>query len=380
MKHGALRTWFIVHKWTSLACTLFLLLLCLTGLPLIFWEQISQLTGAEVEPPPIAAGARPANVDALVAQAVAKFPGDVPLFFGWDDHSHAVYVNTGKEPSTPPAQMNTVVMDGYTGQDMQAAPFNTGVMYVIYRLHTDLYAGLPGYLFLGVMGLLFVISTVSGLVLYAPFMKKQPFGVFRTDRSRRLAWLDLHNLLGAATLIWVLVVGVTGIINTVAGPLEALWQARAVSEFAARYEGRPLPTRFASVDEAIRTARAAQPEMKPSFVSWPGTGYSGDHHYGVFMVGDTPLTERLFQPVLIDARTGELTAQPKAPWYITMLLVSQPLHFGDYGGLPLRIIWALLDLMAIAILISGVVLWLRKARDSSRYERLKRAHLQAEPS
>jgi uncharacterized iron-regulated membrane protein len=160
MKHGALRTWFVVHKWTSLACTLFLLLLCLTGLPLIFWEQISHLTGAEVEPPPIAAGARPANVDALVAQAVAKFPGDVPLFFGWDDHSHAVYVNTGKEPSTPPAQMNTVVMDGYTGQDMQAAPFNTGVMYVIYRLHTDLYAGLPGYLFLGVMGLLFVISTV----------------------------------------------------------------------------------------------------------------------------------------------------------------------------------------------------------------------------
>jgi uncharacterized iron-regulated membrane protein len=377
MKHGALRSWFVVHKWTSLVCTLFLLLLCLTGLLLIFAEEIGHLTGAETEPRAVPAGAQPANVDSLVAQALAKYPGDVPLFFGWDDHAGTVYVNSGEVPSTPPPQMNTVVMDRYTGQDMEAPQFNTGFMYVILRLHTDLYAGLPGYLLLGAMGVLFVVSTVSGLVLYAPFMKKQPFGVLRTDRSRRLAWLDLHNLLGAATLIWVLTVGVTGAINTIAGPLEAAWQANAVSEFAARYEGQPTPARFVPVDQAIRTARAAEPDMKPAFVSWPGTGYSGDHHYGVFMVGDTPLTERLYQPVLIDAATGELTARPKAPWYITMLLVSQPLHFGDYGGLPLKIIWGLLDLMAITILISGVVLWLRKAGDKSRYERLRAAHAEA---
>jgi len=38
--------------------------------------------------------------------------------------------------------------------------------------------------------------------------------------------------------------------------------------------------------------------------------------------------------------------------------VSQPLHFGDYGGLPLKIVWALLDLIAIVVLGSGVYLWL----------------------
>lgn len=373
MKHGSLRGWFLVHKWTSLVCTLFLLLLCITGLPLIFAEEIGHLTGADVEPPPVAAGAQPLNVDHLVAQALKKYPGDMPLFFGWDGHSSGVYVNTGAEPSTPPAKMNTVVMDGYTGRDMQAPQFNTGFMYVILRLHTDLYGGLVGFLFLGVMGLLFVASTVSGVVLYAPFMKKQPFGVFRTDRSRRLAWLDLHNLLGAATMIWVLTVGVTGAINTVAGPLQSAWQASAVSTFAAQYEGRQPPARLASVDAAIRTARAAEPGMRPAFVSWPGTGYSGDHHYGVFMSGDTPVTKQLYRPVLIDAQTGALTAAPHPPWYITMLLLSQPLHFGNYGGLPLKIIWALLDLAAIAILVSGLVLWLRKSDDKQRLRRLETA-------
>ena len=40
MTTRALRTWYLVHKWTSLISTVFLLLLCLTGLPLIFHEEI----------------------------------------------------------------------------------------------------------------------------------------------------------------------------------------------------------------------------------------------------------------------------------------------------------------------------------------------------
>ncbi|MDG2522167.1 PepSY domain-containing protein [Caulobacter segnis] len=374
MKHGTLRSWFWVHKWTSLLCTLFLLLLCVTGLPLIFSEEIGHLTGSAVEPAPPSAGSKPLNVDDLVATANAKYPADVPLFFGWDPHSTGVYVNLGAEPSTPAPKMNTVVMDSHTARDMEAPQFNTGFMYVLLRLHTDLYGGLVGYLFLGVMGLLFVVSTVSGVVLYAPFMKKQPFGVFRTDRSRRLAWLDLHNLLGAASIVWVLTVGVTGAFNTIAGPLQSAWQADAVSAFAAKYEGRPLPSKLASVHQAIETAKAAEPGMRPAFVSWPGTGYSGDHHYGVFMSGTSPLTAQLYRPVLIDAASGRLTAQPKAPWYITALLLSQPLHFGNYGGLALKFIWALFDLLVIAILVSGVVLWLRKSGDTGRLERLKTAH------
>ena len=40
MTAKTLRTWYLVHKWTSLISTIFLLMLCLTGLPLIFHEEI----------------------------------------------------------------------------------------------------------------------------------------------------------------------------------------------------------------------------------------------------------------------------------------------------------------------------------------------------
>ncbi len=40
--------------------------------------------------------------------------------------------------------------------------------------------------------------------------------------------------------------------------------------------------------------------------------------------------------------------------------VSQPLHFGDYGGVPLQWLWAALDVLTIVVLGSGLVLWLGK--------------------
>ena len=52
----ALRRWSWTHKWSSLVCTVFMLLLCITGLPLIFHHEIGHLLGTEVEAP-----AMPAN-------------------------------------------------------------------------------------------------------------------------------------------------------------------------------------------------------------------------------------------------------------------------------------------------------------------------------
>jgi uncharacterized iron-regulated membrane protein len=46
----------------------------------------------------------------------------------------------------------------------------------------------------------------------------------------------------------------------------------------------------------------------------------------------------MLKPALIDASNGQLTDSRELPWYVKSLLLSQPLHFGDYGGMPLKII------------------------------------------
>ncbi|MBA4752659.1 MAG: PepSY domain-containing protein, partial [Sphingopyxis sp.] len=62
------------------------------------------------------------------------------------------------------------------------------------------------------------------------------------------------------------------------------------------------------------------------------------------------------------AETGRLTEIRDMPWYVKGLFLSVPLHFGDYGGMPLKIIWALLDIAAIVVLWTGLRLWFGRRR------------------
>src|SRR3546814_18718351 len=48
------------------------------------------------------------------------------------------------------------------------------------------------------------------------------------------------------------------------------------------------------------------------------------------------------------------------------MYLSQPLHFGDYAGLPLKLIWGIFDLIAIILLVSGLYLWLGRRGTSLR--------------
>jgi uncharacterized iron-regulated membrane protein len=224
----------------------------------------------------------------------------------------------------------------------------------------DLFAGLAGKLFLGFMGLLLLVSIVTGVVLYAPFMRKLPFGAVRTQRSRRLRWLDLHNLLGIATLAWATVVGATGVVNTLADLAQDHWRDHALQPLLARYQGQdlvPVPE-WAPVQRALEAARARAPGSQVSFIAFPGTSFATPHHFAFYLHGGTPLTGHLNEAVLVDARTAEVTAVPRRPWYLTALQLSQPLHFGDYAGLPMKILWTLLDLVTIVVLASGLSLWL----------------------
>lgn len=375
MQAHTIRTWYFVHKWASLVCTLFMLLLCLTGLPLIFYEEIEHATGTIPTPASMPADTPLAPIDEIVVAAEAAWPGQKVQYVSWDEHEPELAFASLQVPGAPPDEFSVVVADARTGEIIGKPDINSGFMAVMLQLHIDLFAGLPGKLFLGLMGLLLIAAIISGVVLYAPFMRRLDFGTVRRVRGARVKWLDLHNLIGIVTVAWLLVVGGTGVINTWADLVIQFWRYDQLQEMTAPYAGKPPLEKLGSLDAALATAKSAVPDMTPSFVAFPGSLFSSGHHYMVAMHGDSPLTSRLIKPVLVDAETAGLTETRDLPWYVTTLLVSQPLHFGDYGGLPLKIIWVLLDVATIIVLGSGLYLWLARNRRSSVEERL--AHIAA---
>lgn len=357
------KTWAWVHKWSSLVCTVFMLLLCITGLPLIFHEEIEHLSGVvEAEPQP--EGTPTLSMDRIAQAALQKRPGKVIRYMFWEqeEHPYITYVSMASSIDAPPDENHAVVVDSRTGKVLDEPRTGEGFMYVMLKLHVDMFAGLPGMLFLGLMGLLMVVAIVSGVVLYYPFMRRLKFGALRTGQSRRLKWLDWHNLLGIVTVVWLCVVGLTGTINTLNRIVIGLWQMDQMAEMTAPFKGLPPVTKPEHLELSLRAASAAVPDMEPRLVAFPGTMFSSPHHYTFFFKGMTPVTSRLLKPALVDASTGELTDSRDMPWYVKTLLLSQPLHFGDYGGLLLKILWALFDLAAIVVLGSGLYLWLRKPK------------------
>lgn len=370
MQVRTIRRWSWVHKWTSLICTAFLLMLCITGLPLIFKHEIDDWLYEEVEPAAVPAGTPKADVDKIAAAGMARNPGKALQFIIWDrEHANEVFLSIGDTPTSDPSKNVLARIDAHTGQFLDQPDYTSRLTYILYKLHVDMFADLPGKLFLGLMGILFLVAIVSGVVVYAPAMRKLEFGTVRKDRSRLVRWLDLHNLLGAVTIMWAVVVGFTGVLNTWADLILKMWQFGQLTEMVGPYKGQALPEKVTPLQSAVDSARATAPGMIPAFVALPGTPFTSNAHYAVFMRGDTPLTSRLLKPVLIDARDGKVTGSRDLPWYVVSLLVSQPLHFGDYGGLPLKIIWAVLDAITIVVLGSGLYLWLRRSPRAARRER-----------
>ena len=343
-----------------------MLLLCITGLPLIFHHEIGHLLGTEVEAPEMRAR-RPAarRLDRRARRsAKARHPERVVQFVSQEEDDDRLWFVTLTPTPDPTDDFRSVAVDARTGVVLAEPRFDEGFMWVMFKLHVDLFAGLPGKLFLGFMGLLLLVAIVSGVVLYAPFMRKLDFGDVRRDRSPRIKWLDLHNLLGIVTLVWALVVGATGMINTWADLLIKYWQFDQLSTLLAPYRDEPTlaDADRGSVQQFARDGAGSARRAR----SWRSSPFRArrsrsPHHYTFFMRGNTPLT---VAPAAAGAgrraRPRRSPPRRELPWYLTALLVSQPLHFGDYGGMPMKIVWALLDIVTIVVLGSGLYLWLRR--------------------
>jgi len=285
-----IQTWFQIHKWTSLICTAFLLMLCLTGLPLIFHEEIEELEGKPHLAKEVPLGTPKAQLDNLAENALAKYPKKVIRFIYWDEHEpNTTTFSLSDSIDAPPDNYTTVIMDDHTAEVLETPNFQEGFMYIMLQMHVDMFMGIGGKLFLGLMGLAFIAAIVSGIMLYGPIMKRFDFGMVRTERSTRLKWLDLHNLLGVVTIVWGIVVGFTGVINTASEIVLGLWQMGQLSEMTAPYKNeKPLTGKLSSLDQAVALTEQAAPGMEPSLIAYPGTAYTSKHHYAVFVKATHP--------------------------------------------------------------------------------------------
>lgn len=233
------------------------------------------------------------------------------------------------------------------------------------ELHANWFLGFIGQLIGALIAFLVFLSLVSGLVVYAPYVKKFFFGIIRFRKGQRLLQLDLHNLIGSAILGWALVVTLTGFLLGFGTVAIGVWQITELKALQDKYQHVSVIHPNLSIDQVYAAAQEGEVGWHPTSVFFPKTEYSTQGHYMVLLQGNEGLQEKMLKVALVNAETGQVDTVEELPTYLKAILLSQPLHFGNYGGMPLKILWSLCTLLTLFITLNGAWLWWAKRQQKN---------------
>jgi len=259
----------------------------------------------------------------------------------------------------------------------------------LYRLHflaqLNLY-GRSGYLLAGIISFFFLFAIITGVLVHWKKIVSN-FYLFRPRASLKNLWTDAHTALGIIGLPYQFVYAVTGVFliigTTIMSPPVVSFFYEGVTEEMYEDFGYNTP------DYPLAMIRQGSNIDLNAFVArtqshWPDlriTGvnlYSyGDANMHVEVVGVPEYTTKLLGEgkLLFKANSGKIISE-KNPFTHTSYIegatgIMDRLHFGDFGGVGLKIVYFILGIISCFVIISGILIWL-VARDKKHVAPHKR--------
>ncbi len=314
------RALFLLHRATGLAAALFLFVIGLSGAALVLKPDFDSVAVAPGTLEPIerilaAGGERPMGL--MIPERA--------------DRAWTVYAARGAR-----------WVDPYRAEDR--GPASGGVMETLRRVHVQLFwFGRSGRQAVGIAGLALVLSSVTGILIYGDFqrgVRAQGLRWWQLRSGGRLRLADAHKLTGWLTLLFHLMIGVTGAWLVFESSVARRMPTPSVK--SARRDGPMIPGA-----QAMEIARKAMPGFAPAGLLLP-SARSG--HYTMYG-GFGGLERRATSFVCVDAYTGEVLQAVRAPGDLV-----QPLHFGTSFG-AWKWLWVVLGVAGAMLPVSGVLLW-----------------------
>lgn len=378
-----------VHKWTGLIIGVNVLLFSVTAAYLLVDEMVHQyfhhgdqsatipLDPAKrlpIQPVIDQIEAHFAPVQGIVGRvAPGHFEGDVDQFLvvagkgnflGFEREPY-----TGTLTLTRGALPEGILPMGEAGvtNAPKGASFAEGVSQFMLELHADLLLEFWGTFIVGTLGIIFLVSTVTGWIIYAPFMKAMAFGFIRRRKALHMPMADLHKLVGIAALAFNLMMAITGLGLTF-GVFGMQYQVRADLQKSEANLGRfekadPLPP----FETVWAEAQALYPDQYISRIDFPVEGaIQGTRVYSSFSEPD-PRDPGLLPSIGIITAEDSPRAQPyPLVWWMKAILVGARLHTGALGGSLVLLAYLFLSLSSGLLSVSGYIMYVAKWRKARR--------------
>jgi uncharacterized iron-regulated membrane protein len=339
---------FQIHLWTGIALGLYIIAISVSGSAIVFRNELYKNLWPGPKLVPIS-GPRLSH-EALKKAVEQQWPG-YSVSYMWDakrpNEATEVWIerNGVKKPKTKGR-----LVDPFTGRDLGSSrPVLIGVLAWMADLHTNLLAGNAGRKANGILSILVVILSISGLIIWWPGAGRVRRSMTIDFRSnwKRLNW-DLHSVIGFWMFALVFMWGVTGVYLIFPTPFQVV-----VNHFS------PLKVYTPQVSlQPPPEAPAVAPESRVSLIRVALTLVSDDK----------PPVRRRFRPPR--GSNGDVFLR----WFYY-------LHFGNFGGWQWKAVWVVLGLVPPFLFVTGFIMWWNRvlSREARGARRRARAVLH-EPS
>ena len=245
----------------------------------------------------------------------------------------------------------------HTGAVVSVHDPKTGFLGVTEQLHANLlFTTRTGRLLNGYGAIGLALLSLSGLALWLWGSRSLKV---RWKYGGRALWLDLHQATGVVTLVFLLALAFTGAWFTWSSSYIAVvnrWFART-QEPKAVVDNTVPPLAIAEL------ARRAQQELPGKPIHRISVSEKADQTVRVTMREGEPDEFHKVSSVFLHPRTGAVLAVTRhadRPAGDTILSWLSAVHFGRFGGLPVKLLWFVLGLVLPLLAFTGWLMWLRR--------------------
>jgi uncharacterized iron-regulated membrane protein len=239
--------------------------------------------------------------------------------------------------------------------------------------HYNLHLPAPyGAYLVGIIGTILLASLISGVLAHRRIIR-DAFRL-RWGGSRRLANADLHNRIGVWALPFHLIVSLTGSLLGLAGLIIGVLaliayqgdQEKAIGALLgpmASDDHRPAP--LPDIAPMIRAIEAGAPGSPITYVRFDHAGTAGQIvQIAAAVPGHLSRMEAwTFAP---DGRLLAKAGFTDGSVGMRIYGMVQPLHFGTYGGIWIKLIYVVLGTGLCTVIATGVRIWLIRRREQGR--------------
>ena len=379
-----------LHKWLGLLSGLVVLIVSLTGCVYVFHDDLKVLFYpdkyyiAQQSVNNQSAQALPLSTLTAIAQNALPDGEEVSridLYPAKDRTWIFRAVKTNEDALTYTAYFKynkRVFIDPYTGKVQAVENSKTEFFQLVLQLHMNLLLGKKiGHTVVSVSTIMFLILTVTGLVLWWP--KKWKVKTLKKGLSfdfsvkwKRLNY-DLHNVLGFYSLLFALLLGFTGLLFSYPSLKEFYsnsFNKLSTNEPAKAISFNTVPQQKASsLDNALVYTLAKHPLADMMSVRLKKN--EGLHDIQVRMLKNRTGS---FVWYYFNKNDGQITKikssnqTPAGDWLAGM---NYDLHTGAFGGIFTKILYFLASLVCGSLPVTGFIIWLNKSKKAKKSKSFK---------